>query len=219
MAGRSDGRGSRRYWVWVTGPEYYLDDDGAERRGLDPGQGYQPGGWWTCHRDTEQGDLVLLYRSRLKKDLAYLIETRSAAVLYPGRCAREKAGWDYGCDYEVLEKFAKPLTLGEMKSDPVLKDWGVLRSNFRRRVCEITPDIWDCLLDRLAVDTRKVRQKAAKRHTLEREIEDRLAKDLRPFRPHGYKLEYPERQHIFGAVGEQTLWLLTSTPSSTWSSS
>lgn len=65
--------------MWVTGPKYYLDDDGAERRGLDPGQGYGRGGWWTCHRETEQGDLVLLYRSQRKKDLAYLIETRSAA--------------------------------------------------------------------------------------------------------------------------------------------
>lgn len=37
-------RGDRRYWVWVTGPDYYLDDDGSERRDLDPGQGYEPGG-------------------------------------------------------------------------------------------------------------------------------------------------------------------------------
>jgi predicted RNA-binding protein with PUA-like domain len=141
--------------VWVTGPDYYLDEDGAERQDLDPGHGYEPGGWWTCHRETEQGDLVLLYRARLKKDLAYLIETRSAAYSIlddPGA----KPGWDYGCDWEIIEKFPNPLTLGEMRSDPVLKDWGVLRANFRRRVYEITPDIWNHLLDRLAVDKRKV---------------------------------------------------------------
>jgi predicted RNA-binding protein with PUA-like domain len=190
--------------VWVTGPKYYLDDDGAERRGLDPGQGYVPGGWWTCHRETEEGDLVLLYRSQLKKDLAYLIETRSAAYSILDECsslgeATAELGWDYGCDYEVIEKFTKPLTLGEMRSDPALQDWGVLRANFRRRVHEIAPDIWNHLLDRLAVDRRKVdrkRQTAAKRYALERDIEDRLAADLRPFRRHGYNLELRERQHI-----------------------
>lgn len=204
MAGRSDGRESRHYWVWVTGPEYYLDDDGAERRILDPGQSYEPGGWWTCHRKTEQGDLVLIYRTKPKKDLAYLIETRSAAYSLLDNAAAKKRGWDYGCDYEVIEKFTKPLTLGEMKSDPVLKAWGVLRSNFRRKVCKIEPGIWDCLLDRLAVDTRKVdrkRQTAAKRHTLERDIEDRLVKDLGLFLPHGYNLEHPKRQYHFRRGG------------------
>jgi hypothetical protein len=49
---------NRRYWVWVTGPDYYLDDDGCERRSLEPGEL----GSWTCHQHTQKGDLVVLYR-------------------------------------------------------------------------------------------------------------------------------------------------------------
>jgi len=65
--------------LWVSGPDYYLDEDGEERSDLDPEQGYESDGWWTCHRETKNGDLVLIYRSQIKKDLAYLIEARSDA--------------------------------------------------------------------------------------------------------------------------------------------
>ena len=105
MVAKKTPRGDRRYWVWVTGPDYYLDEDGSERQDLDPGQGYEPGGWWTCHRETEEGDLVLVYRSQKKKDLAYLIETRSAAYSLLDDDHAAERGWDYGCDFEVIEKF------------------------------------------------------------------------------------------------------------------
>lgn len=126
----------RSYWVWVTGPDYYLDDDRADRQDLVPGRGYEPGGWWTCHKGTEEGDLVLLYRSQLRKDIAYLIETRLAAYSLLGDDYAEEQGWDYGCDFEVVEKFERPLPLGEMKSDHALESWGALRASFMRRVFE-----------------------------------------------------------------------------------
>jgi len=197
-------RDTRRYWVWVTGPDYYLEDDGSERADLDPGQGYEPGGWWTCHRETEDGDLVLLYRSRRKQDIAYLIETRSDAYsLLDDEHAAEQ-GWDYGCDYEVIAKFRRPLSLTEMRADPALRDWGALRAGFRRRVYAIPPDTWNHLLDRLSEDRTKVerrRRSAAKRYALERDIEDRLAADLSPFRRHGLRLELRARQHVCRAAG------------------
>lgn len=203
----ADGLETRRYWVWVTRPDYYLDDDGTERADLDPGQGYSPGGWWTCHRDTEEGDLILLYRSRKNKDLAYLIETRSDAYSLLDDAAAQE-GWDYGCDYEVLEKFSHPLTLAEMKADPALQDWGALRARFRRKVYGIPPDTWDHLLDRLTDDrtkTERRRRNAEKGITLERTIEDGLAADLRPFRRHGFQLELRLRQHVCRRGGRADL--------------
>lgn len=68
-------------WLWVTRPEYYEDDDGNDRADLEPGGGYVPDDWWTCSKHTKFGDLVLLYRSRKRKDIAYLIKTKSDA--YP----------------------------------------------------------------------------------------------------------------------------------------
>jgi predicted RNA-binding protein with PUA-like domain len=100
--------------------------------------------------------LVLLYRSRKKKDLAYLIETRSPAYSLLDDEAAAEEGWDYGCDFEVIEKFRSPLTLSDMKADPALQDWGALRAGFRRRAYEIPPDVWNHLLDGLADDRRKI---------------------------------------------------------------
>jgi hypothetical protein len=198
MSSITTSRASRGYWVWVTSPEYYLDFDGTERRDLDPGQGYVHGGWWTCHKNTEEGDLVLLYRSRQKRDLAYLIETRSAAYSLLDEPVADP-GWTYGCDYEVVEKFAHPLALADMRADPALRDWGALRAGFRRMVYAIPPDTWNHLLDRLSDDPQKSerrRKQAARRYSLERDIEKRLAADLRPLRRHGLRLELIAEQHV-----------------------
>jgi hypothetical protein len=40
-------------------------------------------------------------------------------------------GWDYGCDFEVIDQFRRPLTLSEMRADLALQDWGALRADFR----------------------------------------------------------------------------------------
>lgn len=172
------------------------------------GPGYEPGGWWTCHRDTGEGDLVLLYRSQRRKDLAYLIETRSNAYsLLEDQHAAEQ-GWDYGCDFEVIEKFRQPLGLAEMRADPALEDWGALRAGFRRRVYAIPADTWNHLLERLSEDRTKSerrRRTAAKRYALERDIEDRLATDLGPFRRHGLTLDLRARQHVCRRGGRADL--------------
>ena len=117
-------------------------------------------------------------------------------------------GWDYGCDYEVIEKFRRPLSLTEMRADPALQDWGALRAGFRRRVYAIPPDTWNHLLDRLSDDrteSERRRRTAAKRYALERDIEDRLAADLRPFRRHGLRLELRARQHVCRRGGRADL--------------
>lgn len=38
----------RQYWLWVTRPEYYANDDGSDREDLDPQSGIDSDGWWTC---------------------------------------------------------------------------------------------------------------------------------------------------------------------------
>jgi hypothetical protein len=45
----------RKYWLWVTRPEFYLDGNGKDRADLDPNSGFDSDGWWTCHRDTKRG--------------------------------------------------------------------------------------------------------------------------------------------------------------------
>jgi hypothetical protein len=111
------------YWVWVTRPEVYLDDDGEERHDLDPERGYRSG-WWTCRPETKEGDLIVLYRTAPKSDIAYLIMARSDAYSLLDEPFAAENGWKYGCDHEFIEKFERPLSLAEMKADPKLDGWG-----------------------------------------------------------------------------------------------
>lgn len=89
---------NRRYWVWVTRPEYYLDELGNDREDLDPLNNIDNDGWWTCHKNTQKGDLILLYRSGIKRDIGYLIQAESDAYFIGDENYAVEKGWDYGCD-------------------------------------------------------------------------------------------------------------------------
>ena len=67
-------------WVWIASKESYLDANGNDAEHLDPASGLGGEGlWWTCHKDTKPGDLVLLYRTAPQSDIAYLFEAASDA--------------------------------------------------------------------------------------------------------------------------------------------
>ena len=148
-----------------------------------------------------------MYRSRLK-DLAYLkIETRSGSYSILDDDFAAAQGWDYGCDYEVVEKFEAPMTLAEMRSDPGIAEWGAFAQGSGARSIEY-PRVWDRLLDRLSADpakTEKRRKSAASRHTLEREIEALLAAEPGRFAPHGFKLDLRATQRPFPRGGRADL--------------
>ncbi|KJE20086.1 hypothetical protein FF36_05635 [Frankia torreyi] len=111
----ANSRARRRYWVWVARPEVSLDEDGSDHRERDPDRVTEPGEWWTCHAETQPGDLTLLYRSQLKKDRAYLIEAKSAAYSLADDESAAAEGWGVGCDYQVIDRFAQPLSIADMR--------------------------------------------------------------------------------------------------------
>ena len=132
----------RQYWLWVVGPQYYLEDDGTDRESLDPENNYDPGGWWTCNKATKEGDLVFLYRAKLKKDIGYLILAESDAYSIADD---NDEGWDYGCDYQVLYKFGNPVHIKDLRSDPSYDDWGPLRCSFQGTSFKISDEYWTSL--------------------------------------------------------------------------
>jgi len=69
-------------WIWIWKPEFYFDTDGKESPHLLPGTRVRCVG--TCHPDTEPGQLVVLYRTKPKMDVAYLLRTVSSAMLNEG---------------------------------------------------------------------------------------------------------------------------------------
>lgn len=118
----------------MVGPGCYLDADGQEDPKLRPGTA---GLRWACHRDTRAGDLAVLYRSRLAKDVAYRFRATSDAI-------RDAETWT--CEAEVLDRLPRPVGLAELRADPVTSAWPALRASFVRTAFPVPGDVWERLL-------------------------------------------------------------------------
>jgi len=186
----------RNYWVWVTHPEYYLGEDDEPTESLEPGG--RSDGWWTCHKDTRAGDLVLLYRTAPRSDIAYLLRAEDNASSLAGDADASDMGWKYGCTYRSLYRLDPTLTYAAMKADPYLDDWPALRGRFQRSAFAIPAPVFrhlSSVLGRMCPEYRKVLAKAdlTPVHILtERRIEERLSRNLGLLEPFGYKLDLYE---------------------------
>jgi len=202
----------RNYWVWVTHPEYYLGEDDEPTESLEPGG--RSDGWWTCHKDTRAGDLVLLYRTAPRSDIAYLLRAEDNASSLAGDADASDMGWKYGCMYRSLYRLDPTLTYAALKADPYLDDWPALRGRFQRSAFAIPAPVFrhlSSVLGRMCPEYRKVLAKAdltPVRILTERRIEERLSRNLGLLEPFGYKLDLYEspdgrsgRQLICPSVG------------------
>lgn len=151
----------------------------------DPNLGLEAGnqGSWTCHSGTKRGDLVLLYRTSPKNDIAYLWEATSDAYLITGWNNEWEGEW--GCDFVSHLRFADPLTLHEMRADPVVStEFPALQSKFQRRSFRIESSLWRHLLEMIRTSNpetgqtiqRVMSSKTPASALLEREIEDAVAR-------------------------------------------
>ncbi len=201
---KSIDKDATQYWVWVTKPEYYCEEDGSDREALDPSLQSDPGGWWTCHKSTKRGDLILLYRTKPRMDFGYLIQAETDAYsIADDEYAYEKR-WSYGCDYQVLYKFQHPLTLQDLRADPYMDEFGALRAKFQGRTFAVPPSIWQQLLTRMQqmepefahfLKRGGVKQVSPK-IPREKELEDRIVEDPAILRRFGYDLEVRKRQLV-----------------------
>jgi len=284
---------ARSYWVWVTRPTFYADLDGSDRADLRPEAGTEEPTWWTCHKDTKPGDLVVLYRTAPRSDIAYLFEATSMARTLPkppmieqeaflevlakraeespqiaaalkdlrerstrvtayiaqvGTGMRQEGdwsglagsdepiedpdaeraaidaeeirlaglppdtvvystdkaflgamGWDVDpayewatnfvgedvCSWISLAAFGHPLSLGDMRADPYLADWGALRASFQGTVFGVPEGIWHHLVELLdrsnpgfaRLVSERTPRRAAAAARIEKDLEERLALD------------------------------------------
>ena len=178
------------FWLWVTKPKYYLDETGEERAELDPGY-TNLNSWWTCSKYTKKGDLVLLWRTSPKSDIAYLIVAESDAY------AIDHPVWNYWCDFRFLYKFKNPLTISEIKKNIYLSDWNALRARFQGRSFGFEAGDWARVNELLASNNRgyKTFLKSYKNRLVvksikrEEDLEDELVKNLGLLNKCGYSLE------------------------------
>lgn len=184
----------RQYWLWVTRPDIYLDEDGNDREDLDPNSGVDSDGWWTCHKDTKKGDLVLLWRTSPKKDIGYLIQAESDAYSIADDNDR---GWEYGCDHQMLYKFDHPINIKDIRNDPYFDEWGPLRCSFQRSNFEISKNYWNKLNQLAAnknpgyLDFLELIQKETifGDVLIEEQLEEKLVNNLKILKNFGYDLE------------------------------
>jgi tetratricopeptide (TPR) repeat protein len=195
-----------QYWQWSTKAEYFLEDDGNERKCLEPSEDLNdPGSYWTCHKDTLAGDLILLYRVGKKNgreymDIKYLMMARSDA--YPLDDLDVEEGWNYGCDYIPLFKFKNSLKLSEMKAEPNLKGWNALGAKFHRKVYKTKDMYWKHLIELLMKKNPDFaefwntfdREKVIAKIKTEKEFEDNLKEKIHVLKKFGYDLEVESSQ-------------------------
>lgn len=190
-------------WLWVTRPEFYPEEDGRDREYLDPSLNDDFEGWWTCHRDTRRGDLVLLWRTSPKCDIGYLIRAETDAFSILGD--PDAAGnWDYACEYRVLYKFANPVTKKDLDQIPEFQEWRPYRGRFQRLAFRIDEAYWKRLTELLVRKNpsfQKVLQELEGAlpmvpARLEEDLERELSADLGRLKRHGYDLELVGRQVV-----------------------
>lgn len=198
-----------QYWQWSTKSEYYLNEDGTERTELEPQTSHDPGAYWTCHKDTLAGDLILLYRAGTHngieyKDIKYLIMARSDAYPLDDIEIAVKNKWDYGCDYIPLFKFKKSLKLSEMREDPYLEGWNAVGALFHMKAYSTKEKYWNYLVDVLMKKNPDFvefwntfnREDVIAQLKTEKELEDELEKKIYVLNNFGHDLEVIDRQKI-----------------------
>ncbi|AEG17733.1 PDDEXK nuclease domain-containing protein [Methanobacterium paludis] len=196
-----------QYWQWSTKSEYFLGENGGERDVLEPQSSHDPGVYWTCHKDTLAGDLILLYRAGKANgvqymDIKYLIMARSDAYPLDDINVAVEEGWDYGCDYIPLFKFENSLKLNEMREDPYLEGWNALGVLFHKKAYLTKEKYWKRLMDLLTKKNPEFtefmktfdRKKVIAQITTEKELEDNLEKNIRVLKKFGHDLEVVSRQ-------------------------
>lgn len=152
-------RDELHYWLWVTGPRYWLDEQGNDSPYLDPERKHYKREIWSCHKETGKGDLIFLWRSRRelakylrsigvtkkiapKSDIGYLIraETKAAGP-------RSEERWPYWCRYKPVWKFRNPVTIEDFKMDPVLRNSLPFSAKFRRHCFGLSKEEWGKIIE------------------------------------------------------------------------
>ena len=124
------------YWLWV-------EKEGGIENEMEPDDEFE---WEGCHYDTEEEDLILIYRTRPYKRIQYLIKASSDSKLYPKNAVDEI----YNCNCEVLYNFKdNSLQLKEMQDNNLLEDWYPLKVNFVKMKFPIEEKFWNILKDLL----------------------------------------------------------------------
>lgn len=210
--GQPEPRKTPVYWQWVFKPDYFLEEDGGEKKSLEPYESSRAGGCGSCHKNTRFGDLILIYRAGKKEgetyqDLKYLLMATSDAYSIEDDEYVFEHGWTYGCDYLPLFKFENSINLSEMKNEEYLEGWNALSSNFNRTIYKTDKMYWEYLIRLLEEKNPEFKLKNLKigeiieKFITKYALVDKLYENLASLEKFGYNLHKINQQVICKGQG------------------
>ena len=127
----------RRYWVQVTGEDYFetLDSDNDLN--------------WSARKGVRAGDLVFVYRTAPRSAITDVFEATSDSYFDPW------GKWDgFWMDISRICRI-KDIPFAGLKNDSVLGEWGAVKKRFHGIVIEsVAPSIYNRLLEKIPKDLR-----------------------------------------------------------------
>jgi len=126
-------------WLWVTQPDFWAQLQGGR---LEHGLKIE----WTCDKKARHGDVALLYRADMAKDIAHLFRVDSDKPVEGEHPldANRKAWW---CHATLMHTLRHPLLLPDLRAEPRLASWAALEANFHALSFEIDDTVWRVLLE------------------------------------------------------------------------
>jgi predicted RNA-binding protein with PUA-like domain len=129
-------RPPRAYWLVKSEPDAFSWSQQVEH-GVEPWTGVRNFMARNNLRAMHTGDRAFFYHSNIGKEIVGIVEVARAA--YPDPTAT--AG-DWSCvDMRALAPMPTPVTLAQMKSDPALEGFALIRFS-RLSVAPVSPEHW-----------------------------------------------------------------------------
>ncbi|MDD2863259.1 MAG: EVE domain-containing protein [Methylococcales bacterium] len=144
-----------RFWLMKSEPEVFSIDDLAQRPNqIEPWEGVRNYQARNFMREMEQGDLAFFYHSNCKEagivgvmriaKTAYVDDSaldKNSAYFDP-KSTPENPRW-WRVDVQLVEKFARTITLHELKTKTELADFQLVQRGNRLSILPVTQTQWD----------------------------------------------------------------------------
>ena len=124
------------YWLVKTEPESYAFEE-LEQAGRDVWDGVKNNLALKHMRNMHPGDLVFVYHTGKEKIVVGVAEVASLPYPDPGSTNEKDTVIDLAARYRL----ARPVTLREIKEDPALAEWDLVR-NSRLSIMPVSEEQW-----------------------------------------------------------------------------
>lgn len=87
----------------------------------------------------KKGDIILIYRGKPYSNISYIFKAKTDA--YEDKNFRDD--WDIAIDLNEKIEIPNPLEIQEMRDDPILGNWNIVRKNFIGSFFKVPPKEWE----------------------------------------------------------------------------